>query len=100
MKNEKNKFCPNCGKEVLIEAKICKYCKVNIESIKCPYCAEIVFKSDRTCNHCGSILKKSLNDYKNDLNKIKSNKKISRIVRIVLGIACFIAAFFLLISTH
>ena len=99
VKDEKNKVCPNCGKEVLIEAKICKYCKTNVESKKCPYCSELVFKSDITCNHCGSILKKSLNDYKNDLNKIKSNKKTSLAVRIIVVIAGLVIIFFLIKST-
>ena len=59
------KKCPNCNKEVISTAEVCKYCKYSFnknsnkkmyEYKKCPFCENIILKSDRKCKHCKRAL--------------------------------------------
>lgn len=51
------KICPFCGKEILAEAKKCRYCGEFIEK-KCPVCGEWIDAKAKKCRHCGTWLNK------------------------------------------
>ena len=52
MNSFKTKKCIHCGKEININAKICKFCKKNVEERECPFCAELIPKYSYKCPSC------------------------------------------------
>ena len=50
--------CPECGRQVSDQAKVCPGCGIEIEGriIKCPECGEAVLKSQVVCPYCSKPL--------------------------------------------
>lgn len=59
--------CPECGKEILSDSRICSYCGYQLwkieekeDSIKCPECKKDIHSDVEECPFCGYPMKKKL----------------------------------------
>lgn len=59
--------CPECGKKILSDSRICSYCGYPLgeieekkDSIKCPECNKAIFPDVDECPFCGYPMKKKL----------------------------------------
>lgn len=90
--------CPECGKKILSDSKICSYCgfqlgeiEENEGSIKCPECNKEILKDVDECPFCGYPMKtrKGIGLWsKNNGRSFKKNVK--RISVIIFGIIAII----------
>ena len=57
-KEEKFKFCPECGAKNPMNAKFCVECgkKMNVDKSVCPNCGEKVSEKSKFCSKCGTKL--------------------------------------------
>lgn len=58
-KDERSKFCPECGCKVNADAKFCPQCgnKFDVANNVCPKCGATVSKGQKFCPQCGNQLK-------------------------------------------
>ena len=100
--------CPECGKKILSDSKICSYCGYPLEEnaaekkklIKCPECGKEFPEDVKECPFCGYPIKMkriaSLLWYKRNISEFKITTK--RILPIAIGVAIIIILLFLIKS--
>jgi hypothetical protein len=53
-KDDNTRECPFCAENIKKKARICRYCKSNVEMMECPFCAEEIIKSSKACEFCST----------------------------------------------
>lgn len=47
-------MCPNCGAGVGEPDVRCGYCNAQLQTVACPSCLGLIFRSAKHCSHCGA----------------------------------------------
>ncbi len=87
--------CPECGKKILSDSRICSYCGYPLEEkkdlIMCPECGKEIPLDIETCPFCGYPFqtKRSTENLKNK-KTIESRKTINKILSVVIIIAAIV----------